>query len=175
MAFCDFCPCEQCKTGEAVIEVFHAQTIDGRWICDICWHYSACLSAPAFLEGNALTNACRKLALAVDRFSNDYDHNSEREYEWAAGHDNTESEVEAETARFAGRLESIVLAWRARVEDALRLRAERRDVAQNVFSHLLGSYQDASRLRPADIEARARLALQAATVFQEVASKEPAP
>ena len=32
-----------------------------------------------------------------------------------------------------------------------------------------------SRLRPADIEARARLALQAATVFQEVASKEPAP
>jgi len=95
--------------------------------------------------------------------------------EWAAGHDNTESEVEAETARFAGRLESIVLAWRARVEDALRLRAERRDVAQNVFSHLLGSYQDASRLRPADIEARARLALQAATVFQEVASKEPAP
>jgi hypothetical protein len=46
MVFCDFCPCEQCKTGEVVIEVFHAQTVDGRWICDICWHYSACLSAP---------------------------------------------------------------------------------------------------------------------------------
>jgi hypothetical protein len=43
MAFCDFCPCEGCRTGERWL--FHAQTEDGTWICDVCYDYEVCMDA----------------------------------------------------------------------------------------------------------------------------------
>jgi len=47
MAFCDFCDCDMCRTGEDGFKepmFSHAQTSDGRWICDICYQYSVCIS-----------------------------------------------------------------------------------------------------------------------------------
>jgi hypothetical protein len=45
MAFCDYCPCKSCQEG-----IFpynrHAQTVDGKWICDVCFEYDVCLSFP---------------------------------------------------------------------------------------------------------------------------------
>lgn len=41
MAFCDFCNCQQCQNGYPY-EVWHAPTIDGRWICDVCYRYDLC-------------------------------------------------------------------------------------------------------------------------------------
>lgn len=38
--FCDYCPCEGCKVGED--HMSHAQTADGRWICDVCYLYDLC-------------------------------------------------------------------------------------------------------------------------------------
>jgi hypothetical protein len=59
--FCDFCTCSACQTGcgsimsydgdkEPTITVSqsqpkHTQCIDGRWICDICYHYECCVDA----------------------------------------------------------------------------------------------------------------------------------
>lgn len=43
MAYCDFCKCEQCQNGDAPHKLTHAQTIDGRWICDICFSYDECV------------------------------------------------------------------------------------------------------------------------------------
>lgn len=46
MAFCDFCPCEQCRTGNTGVQgyaVNHAQTEDGKWICDSCFLYDVCV------------------------------------------------------------------------------------------------------------------------------------
>lgn len=42
MAFCDYCPCEDCKKGAAYVS--HAKTADGLWICDICYLYDVCAS-----------------------------------------------------------------------------------------------------------------------------------
>src|ERR1044072_6348356 len=43
-AFCDYCNCQQCKTGEAPssLHLHHAPTNDGRWICDVCYLYDVC-------------------------------------------------------------------------------------------------------------------------------------
>ena len=46
--FCSFCSCEQCKTGDTGIagfKVTHAQTEDGRWICEVCYTYDVCIDA----------------------------------------------------------------------------------------------------------------------------------
>jgi len=43
MAYCDFCPCNLCKHGDLLSQ--HAQTKDGRWICDVCYGYSLCIAA----------------------------------------------------------------------------------------------------------------------------------
>lgn len=40
MAFCDFCTCEDCVQGHQ--GRFHAETVDGRWICDVCFTYDQC-------------------------------------------------------------------------------------------------------------------------------------
>ena len=42
MAFCDFCSCDDCKFGAT--DLYHAECIDGRWICDICFTYDLCTS-----------------------------------------------------------------------------------------------------------------------------------
>lgn len=42
MAFCDFCTCENCTDGAP--DLFHAQAVDGRWICDVCFLYDQCTS-----------------------------------------------------------------------------------------------------------------------------------
>ena len=58
--FCDFCPCEQCKTGNTGYKSFkvtHAQTEDGRWICDVCYTYEVCLDAQR-AEG-VVTEPCK--------------------------------------------------------------------------------------------------------------------
>ena len=43
MAFCDFCDCEGCRDGTPGLS--HAQTEDGRWICDTCYDYEVCIDA----------------------------------------------------------------------------------------------------------------------------------
>jgi hypothetical protein len=43
MAFCDFCTCHGCVSG--ALSWFHAQTEDGRWICDVCYEYTMCIRA----------------------------------------------------------------------------------------------------------------------------------
>jgi hypothetical protein len=40
MAFCDFCDCGDCQEGAK--HLHHAETSDGRWICDCCWLYDMC-------------------------------------------------------------------------------------------------------------------------------------
>lgn len=41
--FCDFCKCGDCQNGRE--DLSHAQTEDGRWICDVCWRYEVCIDA----------------------------------------------------------------------------------------------------------------------------------
>lgn len=43
MNYCDYCDCEDCVKGTKYI--FHAQTSDGRWICDVCYTYDSCIRA----------------------------------------------------------------------------------------------------------------------------------
>jgi hypothetical protein len=43
MAFCDFCDCKNCREGASWLG--HAQTADGRWICDVCYQYDVCVTA----------------------------------------------------------------------------------------------------------------------------------
>ena len=46
MAFCDFCKCSQCQTGNPGVPRFtvtHAQTSDARWICEVCFDYDVCV------------------------------------------------------------------------------------------------------------------------------------
>ena len=40
MAFCDYCDCEDCKYGNSYL--VHAQTVSGKWICDVCYQYEVC-------------------------------------------------------------------------------------------------------------------------------------
>lgn len=40
--FCDFCPCQNCKHGDEYLS--HCKTVDGKWICSICWTYDLCTS-----------------------------------------------------------------------------------------------------------------------------------
>ena len=42
-AFCDFCTCENCRTGKVGnASLDHAQTEAGTWICDVCFAYDVC-------------------------------------------------------------------------------------------------------------------------------------
>jgi len=59
--YCDFCTCTMCQNGCSDViayhgddpttrilgdyEVWHAQCEDGRWICDVCYHYDCCVDA----------------------------------------------------------------------------------------------------------------------------------
>ncbi len=47
-AFCNFCDdCEYCEFGWLdIFNVLHAQTDDGRWICDVCFDYKVCMDGP---------------------------------------------------------------------------------------------------------------------------------
>lgn len=38
--FCDFCSCDDCKRGQDYLS--HAETVDGRFICDVCYLYDLC-------------------------------------------------------------------------------------------------------------------------------------
>ncbi len=38
--FCDYCDCASCYNGSD--GMFHAQTVHGSWICDICYLYDLC-------------------------------------------------------------------------------------------------------------------------------------
>jgi hypothetical protein len=42
MKFCDFCTCDDCLYGR--VGLTHSKTIDDKWICDICWRYSICVT-----------------------------------------------------------------------------------------------------------------------------------
>lgn len=44
MSFCDYCTCEMCSTGTDSLgfKEYHAQTIDGKWICFTCFKYDEC-------------------------------------------------------------------------------------------------------------------------------------
>jgi len=54
MAFCDFCSCDRCRDGSDLIQ--HAQTEDGRWICDVCYTYDVCINA--FLDRGLRRGPC---------------------------------------------------------------------------------------------------------------------
>jgi len=43
MNYCNYCPCADCKHGTKHIR--HAKTINGDWICDVCYTYEVCLDA----------------------------------------------------------------------------------------------------------------------------------
>ena len=38
--FCNYCRCGDCVYGKPGL--YHALTIDGDWICDVCWLYDMC-------------------------------------------------------------------------------------------------------------------------------------
>jgi len=38
--YCDFCDCTDCQNG--LPNLNHAQTEDGKWICDVCYDYEVC-------------------------------------------------------------------------------------------------------------------------------------
>lgn len=40
MAFCEYCPCDDCRKG--LKGMYHAQTADGRFVCEICFTYDLC-------------------------------------------------------------------------------------------------------------------------------------
>lgn len=40
MAYCDYCPCEDCQYGTKYIS--HAQTDNGKWICSTCFNWDLC-------------------------------------------------------------------------------------------------------------------------------------
>lgn len=41
--FCSYCRCEDCATGHE--NLTHAKTVNGDWICDVCWRYEVCVDA----------------------------------------------------------------------------------------------------------------------------------
>jgi hypothetical protein len=43
--YCDFCDCDDCKNGWPSAVTSHAPTVDGRWICGVCYRYEVCLDA----------------------------------------------------------------------------------------------------------------------------------
>lgn len=49
MSFCDYCTCEDCRTGAHGLK--HAKTIDGRYICDVCYTYDVCVIAQRKEDG----------------------------------------------------------------------------------------------------------------------------
>jgi len=49
MAFCDYCECRDCRKGRKGLT--HAATHDGKWICDVCYHYECCVSASDHQKG----------------------------------------------------------------------------------------------------------------------------
>ena len=60
--FCGFCGCECCRTGEGwkPLQVTHAPTDDGRWICEVCYSYDLCTSGPDRNPGGPCEDgACR--------------------------------------------------------------------------------------------------------------------
>lgn len=40
--FCDFCECSACVNGESYLS--HSRTIDGKFICDVCYSYDVCVN-----------------------------------------------------------------------------------------------------------------------------------
>jgi hypothetical protein len=44
--FCDFCSCAACKYGWKDCKMSHAPTVDGKWICNVCYSYDLCTSGP---------------------------------------------------------------------------------------------------------------------------------
>lgn len=38
--FCNYCDCEECRHGDKGL--YHALTINGDYICDICYNYHYC-------------------------------------------------------------------------------------------------------------------------------------
>lgn len=55
MAFCDFCPCSDCVSGRR--HLAHAETSDGRWICDVCFTYDRCVDGQR-QAGGPVTGPC---------------------------------------------------------------------------------------------------------------------
>jgi len=43
MNFCNYCNCEQCKTGIGLPGLTHAPTDNGHFICDVCYKYDECV------------------------------------------------------------------------------------------------------------------------------------
>lgn len=60
MAFCDFCDCDDCKNGTKYLT--HAQTSDGKWICDVCYQYDVCVDQKR--KNNDYSGPCENLDCA---------------------------------------------------------------------------------------------------------------
>jgi hypothetical protein len=62
MAYCDFCPCDDCKNGAKWIS--HAKTVNNNWICDVCYLYNVCAAAKhkqGILEPGSSTAPCENM------------------------------------------------------------------------------------------------------------------
>lgn len=67
MAYCDFCTCGDCQEGTRYLR--HAPTVDGRWICDVCWQYEACIDGKRAAAGVAYGEKSRgRFAPCVDEY-----------------------------------------------------------------------------------------------------------
>lgn len=57
MKFCDFCDCKECEFGYGPKKkIYHARTIDGRWICELCYNYDLCTADGPNRSSNPCTN-----------------------------------------------------------------------------------------------------------------------
>ena len=54
MNFCNYCSCSDCQYGTTYL--YHAETINGDWICDVCYLYDECVIAKIKL--NQFTGPC---------------------------------------------------------------------------------------------------------------------
>lgn len=57
--FCNYCDCAD-DEGNQRTDLSHAQTSNGKWICDICYYYDECLRSPDNLLGHPCKeNPCK--------------------------------------------------------------------------------------------------------------------
>ena len=65
MAYCDFCTCGDCQEGTRYLR--HAPTVDGRWICDVCWGYEVCIDGKRAAFRRACGEKSRGIRLTTSR------------------------------------------------------------------------------------------------------------
>ena len=87
MAFCDYCNCSDCVGGENWLS--HARTVEGKWICDVCYDIELCVTAKA-LSGEfgdpCEKGCCEHRPKLVDNYWESYFEYKMSEVEYSYGH-----------------------------------------------------------------------------------------